>query len=51
LKLIFSRSLLAGNSATGHETSESFRYPFQYARGRKIRVGEKEDSRVCSGLE
>jgi len=25
LKLIFSRSLLAGNNATGHETSESFR--------------------------
>jgi hypothetical protein len=24
-KLILSRSLLAGNSATGHETSESFR--------------------------
>jgi hypothetical protein len=25
LKLIFSRSLLAGNNATGQETSESFR--------------------------
>jgi hypothetical protein len=25
LKLIFSRSLLAGNNATGHDTSESFR--------------------------
>src|ERR1700746_435533 len=31
-KLIFSRSDVAGNNAIGHETSDSFRYPFQYAR-------------------
>src|ERR1700676_4707566 len=33
LKLTFSVSEVAGNSATGHVTSDSFKKPFQFARG------------------
>src|SRR5262245_64951008 len=33
LKLIFSRSLVAGNSWMGQDTRERRRKPFQYARG------------------
>jgi hypothetical protein len=33
LKVTFSVSEVAGKSATGHVTNESFKNPFQFARG------------------